>query len=136
MKVGSLSIDQMIELPSADVMLLDNGFIHIHIKTEQEVTMDIAKAIAEARERLSNKISRLILYTSNSKIVIPSVSVRSFVASKERSKYIRANAGVIHSLPQKLIANFYLKMNQPSAPTMFFEDEQNAVDWLLSFENG
>lgn len=121
-----------IKLSSADIRLLENEVIHIIIKTEQEVTIDMAKAISEGRERLSANKKRLVLYTTLSKIVIPSPEVRKYLAGADRSKYIIANALVISSLPQKIVSNFYMRINKPVVPTKFFDTDQAAMDWLLT----
>ena len=38
---------------------------------------------------------------------------------------------VIGGLAQKLIANFYLKMNRPKKPTKFFNDLRDSISWSL-----
>jgi hypothetical protein len=131
MELKETNIVDRIQLSSADVMLLDNGLVHVNIKTENEVTLGMASSIAEAREQLSDGVARLVLITANSKNVIPSPKGREFLATSGRSKYIIANAIVIGSISQKLMINFFIKINKPVIPTKFFDNNQNAIDWLL-----
>lgn len=58
---------------------------------------------------------------------------RKYVASKEVSNYVKADALVMKSLALKIIGNFYLKINKPSRPTRTFFDEEAAVKWLKEF---
>ena len=81
-------IDKEVVLDSANLYLLENGVIHIHIKIDYEVDLEIASEIAKAREILSGDVPRLILYTTEDKLLIPSPEVRDFVASEERSRLI------------------------------------------------
>lgn len=45
--------------------------------------------------------------------------------------YAIAKAYVITSLPQKLMANFYLHFFKPSIPVKFFKNKREAELWLL-----
>lgn len=67
------------------------------------------------------------------KLVTPDEDAREFMASEERHEIVEADAFVIKSLPQRLIGNFYLRINRPPNPTKLFQDEDSAVDWLRTF---
>lgn len=41
-----------------------------------------------------------------------------------------ADAFVTSNLPERMIANFYIKFNKPSVPTRLFRDEFSAIHWL------
>lgn len=56
--------------------------------------------------------------------------VREFVSKGLHAGFIAAECFVIHSLPQKLLANFYFKMNKPVVPSAFFTDRAKAEKWL------
>jgi len=43
-----------------------------------------------------------------------------------------ADAFVIKSLSQKIVANLMIKINKPSVPTRFFDKIEDAEKWLLS----
>lgn len=47
--------------------------------------------------------------------------------------YSSADAFVIQSIAQKLVANFYIKMVRPERPTKFFTSRQDALKWLGQF---
>jgi hypothetical protein len=59
-------------------------------------------------------------------------SARVFSASEEGSKYSVAEAFVVKSLSQRLIANFYVKVNKPPIPSKVFNSEKEAIKWLES----
>jgi hypothetical protein len=52
---------------------------------------------------------------------------------KENKDSRSADAFVIYSLPQKLVGNFYLKVNKPPVPTRFFKTPEEAIRWLRKF---
>lgn len=47
--------------------------------------------------------------------------------------YSQADAFVIHSMAQKLMANFYIKMVRPQRPTEVFSSREEAMKWLRQF---
>jgi hypothetical protein len=59
--------------------------------------------------------------------------VMDFIANVA-NKHGKADAFVIHSLPQKILGNFFLKFKQPSIPTKFFSSEKSAIEWLKQYQ--
>ncbi len=52
--------------------------------------------------------------------------------SEDARDYIIAEAVVVHSLTQKMVANFYFKYLKDLYPTKFFTDETKAREWLAA----
>ena len=59
--------------------------------------------------------------------------VREYMASEESQLGILANAIVIRSLPQRILGNFYLRVNKPSKPARLFTSQKEAEEWLRNF---
>ncbi len=57
--------------------------------------------------------------------------VRAFAAQTGGNHYTYCDAMVAKSDAHKLIANFYLQFNKPEKPTKVFQDENEAIAWLL-----
>ncbi|MBL0049391.1 MAG: hypothetical protein IPP32_14995 [Bacteroidetes bacterium] len=55
---------------------------------------------------------------------------RHYIASGRGSRYSIAEAIVIQSIAQKIIGNFYLKVEKPIKPTKLFTDRSSAELWL------
>ncbi len=49
---------------------------------------------------------------------------------KARGKYTVAEAMVVHTLPQKMIANFYFAFIKNMYPVKYFTDVNDAKEWL------
>lgn len=58
---------------------------------------------------------------------------RKFLASEHGLRFVIAQAFVLHSMAQRMVANFFMKMNKPKKPTKFFDKKEDAEEWLLSF---
>lgn len=59
--------------------------------------------------------------------------VREWLSSEGRLKTIAADAFIVSSLAQKIVANFYLKYNKPKQPTRAFTNLADARKWIMQF---
>jgi len=56
--------------------------------------------------------------------------VREWAADTSGNLYTFCDAIVIRNLAQKIIADFYLKVNKPQMPTKIFYSVEKALDWI------
>jgi hypothetical protein len=120
-------------IPSARIQILSNGLMHVHVLTKNYFEMENSRELLAARKALAEGKPYPILYTSEHEFVTPSQEVKDFVATEERARFVKADAFVMKSFPQRLAARLYLKLNKPVVPTAFFSSEEEAVEWLLQF---
>jgi len=55
--------------------------------------------------------------------------------AKIRSKFIVAEAIVVHNLPQKMVANFYSNFIKELYPIKYFTEIEDAKAWLSLLQN-
>lgn len=111
------------------VFLREDGILQININPDCEfITFDFNELMAAAKT-IGNgkKFLNLIIVGKNT---LADHDSRIASCSKEGALYKLADAFVISSLAQKIIANFYMKVNKPYVPTRFFSNEEDAVNWL------
>lgn len=113
----SLCSDGIVEIITAP----DFEFEIEHIKQNHAAIKEIAK---------NKKVLVLSIVGENG---IASKAVREYVAKAPHKNFIKAEAFVIHSLSQKLMANFFLQVNKPIVPVKFFKSASEAEKWLMSF---
>lgn len=111
------------------VFLRDDGILHIKIKPDNEFTVFDFNELVSAAKNIGDgkKFLNLIIVGKNT---LPDDQSRIASSSKKGSIYKAADAFVINSLAQRIVANFYLKINKPFVPTKFFNNEEDAVVWL------
>jgi hypothetical protein len=114
-----------------DVTLLPSGIMHIHLKEQTEITLNDA-GLAVVKMGEISKRKKLPVFIDVGEFYTIDREVRVFSASKERNVYTIADAIAYASPGQKLVANFYLKQNNPSVPTKVFS-EKKAVKLLKKF---
>lgn len=128
-----MGIIKDIHTPSAHIMILEEGIMHVHVLTKNYFEMENSREIVEARTKLADGIAYPVLFTSEHPFVTPSQEVKSFVTSEERTQLVKADAFIMKSFPQRLAAKLYVKFNKPAVPTAFFSNEDEAKNWLKTF---
>ena len=120
-----------INLGFAEVSMREDGIVNTDVRIRDAVSLDQAKEILNAYLKVGNgkKVPHLFTVT---RFVIMEKEVMEFASNVANKKGL-ADAFVIHSLPQKLIGNFYLKFHKPTIPTKLFTSEEKAISWLRSF---
>ena len=124
--------ESKIEIGCARMEMREDGILHVHIKVDEVFEIADSHALVQARTRLVDGRRTPIIYTC-SEFVIPSKEVREFVASENRSKMVTADAFVVNSLPQRLVANFFIKINKPVRPVKVFDNFDAAREWILKY---
>ncbi len=111
--------------------LRSDGIIQTRVKNDCDVRIEDAKYLLEAYLKLGEgkKVPHLIIFAE---FAMADRDVLEYVA-EEANEFGKADAVVISSMAQKILANFYLKFQKPSVPTKFFKSEDEAVEWLLDY---
>lgn len=122
-----------IELKKSIVKLLENGILHIHLKPGAEIELSDAVAIVEAMEKIGKGKKYPVLIDAGEFTSVDQ-EVRVFSAAEESNMFTLADAIAYYSLAQKLIADFYIKHNNPVVPTCAFSTKAEAISWLETFK--
>jgi hypothetical protein len=115
----------------SEVYLKNKETLFIDIQAEKEFNVEDFRELKSAAEELGEgkKFYNLI---NVGDLTIPDKEARELSCSKEGSAYKKADAFVINSLPQKIMANLMMKINTPIVPTQFFNSLEEAESWLQS----
>ncbi len=120
-----------IDLGYATVTMRKDGIVNTDILMNDTATLEQAKELLAAYIKVTNGVNTPHLFTVT-KLAIMETEVMDFIANVA-NKHGKADAFVIHSLPQKILGNFFLKFKVPSIPTKFFSSEESAVKWLKQY---
>ena len=119
-----------VNLEYATVSMREDGIVNTNILISKPVTLVQAKELLEAYIDVTGGVKSPHLFTVT-KLAMIENDVMEFISNEGNKKGI-ADAFVIHSLPQKILGNFYLKFIKPSIPSKFFSSEEKAIAWLKS----
>lgn len=117
----------------ASIMLRSDGITQINSKEDIQYTLIWTKQVHSTVNVLNENQPILILHVPGKHTNVDDES-RKFLASEQGVHNRTAIAFVLQSLGQRLVANFYIKMNKPKVPTKFFNIQAEAESWLLSIK--
>jgi hypothetical protein len=125
-------ITSEIKLKHSRIALRQDGIVELHTSNNHEYEIQDVKENVAAIGQLSvgKKVPVLIVggaFTSVSK------EARVFMASEESLQYSLCEAFLLNSLPQRMLINFYIRVNKPLAPPRAFSSKSEALDWLKRF---
>ncbi len=108
-------------------VLRDDGIVHQTAKPGVRQELDDARANLRIFHELAGGQKRLLLVDLR-KSGPTGQGVREFYA--EHSVHVLASALIVGSGLSEMIGNFFIKINQPAAPTRLFTSEMAAITWL------
>ncbi|MGB0887383.1 MAG: hypothetical protein ACPGSL_04615 [Vicingaceae bacterium] len=120
-----------INLGFATVKMREDGIVNTNILFSGSATLEQATELFNAYKEVTKGIKTPHLFTV-AKLAIMEKDVMEFL-SKVSPTYGKADAFVIHSLAQKIIATAFIKFQKPAIPTNFFSSEKEATKWLTQY---
>lgn len=121
--------NKAIDGKSFHLFLRDDGILQTEIEDNTYFTMEDAEELIDAARIIGGgKRFRNLIITGDGTLV--DSDARAYSSTKEGSKYKIADAFVISSYVQQLIANFIIKVHNPVVPTAYFRDKESAIKWL------
>lgn len=117
------------KLRISKVTLRQDGILRIDISANELFNLEDAKQVVEEAGRIGGGkvMANLIVIGADT---TADSEARAYASSEIGSIYKIADAMVISSISQKIVANAYLKFNKPVRPTKFFTNEVTALKWL------
>ena len=117
-----------IELKKLTIELIGSDIVYIRIKDHSSIEEnDIIETKQHNLELTKGKAYAIVLETGDFTDV--SQEARSAMASEKMETNRKATALIITKFAQKLIGNFYLRVNKPNVPTKMFSKKEKAMAW-------
>lgn len=116
----------------SEILLRSDGIIQVNA-TDHSYSVEDIKANTASIGDLTNKKKVLVLVVTSLYSDID-MDARKFASTPEAMKYSIAEAYVIKSFAQRIIANFTLKVKGFSVPVRFFNEIEPAIEWLKTFD--
>jgi len=110
---------------------IETGIVFFVYKPNTTIDLAAAKQIVNDRIKFQNQIDYPI-YCDIRGMKSADKSARDFLA-KEGSSFTKGVAVIVDSPMTKIIGNFYLGLNKPTAPTKMFTEKPEALQYLNQF---
>lgn len=108
-----------------------NQFYEIEVFSNSEFGFTELRLLIEAQKEMGGE--RLPVLVLCGEYATSDISFLRHLSKNGNDPYSSADAFVIHSTAQRLMANFYIKMIRPERPTKFFTTKEEALNWLAQF---
>lgn len=119
----------MIETKVAYISLIEEDILRIEYKPDCYVDLEEYEENMLAYKKLM-KTERVYILTIANPGANLSKEVRDKFSTPDRSAFKIAEAFVIFTLAQRIIANFVIKVQRPHHSLKFFSNENDAIEWL------
>lgn len=126
------TINKLVELDFCKVVFYKAGFVELifaddvlinEINSEQ-MTTTLADYLGDKKVPILQVLGKYMNFTKEA---------REFSVTEKGIKNVLVNAFVLDSLPHKILANFYLKMDKPPVPTKLFSTRDEALGWINEY---
>jgi hypothetical protein len=115
----------------AEFECCDNGIVVVRLDDELYFNKENAVIFMEAVKKAAHgKIINMLLITGA--YTSADNDSRSFFALPAHKQYIGRCAAVINSMSQRMVGNFFLRINKPIIETHLFSDPMKAWNWLVA----
>lgn len=109
----------------------DNLYYEVDINNNVDFNVEDLKLLVEAqKEKFGLELPVLALCKE---FTNTNFELMSYISKNKNNPYSKADAFVIYSLAQKILGNFYLRINKPERPTQFFNSQEEALKWLKQY---
>lgn len=112
----------------------DDLLIH-RFKADVHVELEMIKEMLKLSDPIFHRTNQYLPSLSVlSEGVTLSKEAREFGSTEAANRYICASAVVINSLPHRIVGNFIVKVQKPVIPFKLFNDQDQAIKWLRTFD--
>lgn len=113
------------------VKINEDNFYEIEVFNDREFSFQQLEELVSAQQELGAK--KLPVLVLCEEFASTDTTFVRHLAQNKNNPYSKADAFVISSMAQKIIANFYLKISTLERPTKFFKNKDEAINWLKTF---
>lgn len=118
-------------LPYLVIEFFENDIMRFTFNKNMFVTMSMALDMTERAKQLCPDRTYRSLKILHFKMQLED-EVTKYLSGDARKDMVKAEAFVITNVTLRFFANFYMKVKRPSIKSKIFNNENDAVTWLLS----
>ena len=113
------------------VTLRPDGIVHVSFLPHTEITVEFQEVLLDMYNEVTGGKKSLFVFDGGEFVSITKEARENAVAIEETTP-TKASAIVVKNLAQKIIADFYYKVNRPKQPYKVFWQFDKAIEWLHS----
>ena len=116
------------------VTLRSDRIVHVSFLPNTEITVEFQQVLVDMYNEITGGEKSLFLFDGGEFVSITKEARENAVVIED-STPTKASAIVVKNLGQKIIADFYYKVNRPKQPYKVFWQSDKAIEWLLAIRD-
>ena len=126
-----MTLSKFLVFENFQLTIIDHGFYEVEVFDNADFSVSDLKQLVKAQqEHFDIQLPVLTLCSEHANTNIELLNV---IAKNKNNPYSKADAFVIKSMAQRILANFYIKIHKPERPTKFFSSKDDAILWLKQY---
>lgn len=117
-----------IELPELIITRRSDGIIHVYIKENTRITRELQDRMIESYWKVTDKRCPFI-FEAGAFVSITKKGRENAILIEEKSP-VDGTALIASNLGQKILTDYYYKINKPKRPLKVFRTKDEAITWL------
>lgn len=119
----------------AKVVLYAGNILHVRVKIDDKLTLDVVKVHNEVSEKFHlekgvKQVDVIFDLRDVSLFRVPNEVMRYWASPNAHTHFVRRMALVLDNRLHQQMANFYIRIFRPINLTRFFTNEHLALNWL------
>ena len=131
--VLSKHVLEIIDHEKVTVSKRNDNIIHVCFKPNTEITIEFQVELVNMYDQLTGGEKSLFIFEGG-EFVSVTKEARENAILIEGSTPTKASAIVVRNLAQKIVADFYYKINKPKQPFKVFWSFEKGIHWLQSLK--
>jgi hypothetical protein len=119
------------ETDAAYISMCSDGIIRVLFKKNKEIDPEALKVLFDKFNEMIEGISYPYMYFAEDGSVVFTTEGNAYSKQNQHLFPKVCSAFVTKSLAQRLIANFYLRINKPTHPSKLFNNQIEAEHWCF-----
>lgn len=117
-----------IDLDAFNVRLRSDGIVHVHLKANTLVTVEMQMDMQDAYWEITS-VKRPFIFTGDEFV---SITYKARKNSKKMEPFVPniGTAMVVRNLAQRIIADYYYKFDRPGIPYIVVTDFEKGIQWI------
>lgn len=116
------------------VEMRDDGIVSVYFKSNTEITVGFQSVLVELYNQVTGGKKSLFIFECGEFVSITKAARENAIVIEDFTP-TRASAIVVGNLAQKIIADFYYKVNKPKQPYKIFWSREKALNWLIQLNS-
>lgn len=109
----------------------ESTFYEVIVNDDYEFNTKDLEELVEAQKKIGEQLLPVLIMCAEN--ATTNTDLLKVLSKNNNNPYSKADAFVISSMVQKILANFYIKVFKPERPTKFFNNKDEASKWLKQF---